>query len=331
MTMVQPRHPRRPARPAFTLIELLVVISIIAVLVGLTLPAIFKAREASNRLTCSNNLRQFGLAFTSYHQQLNYFPSAGLSDISAPNYTGVTGGPISGYRQEAGWAFQILPFMDAEVVYNGDSTLTAVNKMTAAIKTPHKFFFCPSRRHMSTTTIPATSITYPASPTYPPGVLDYTAARGTGLTVALIDYAACNGNSTLLTGLNTGAVRSQSAGRVDVSMITDGLSHTILIGEKAFYISGPNPNEDDLGYASGFSAGNYNTVRFTAPTLLPVWDRQLTAPSGGAFGSSHPGTWNALMADGSVQQLSYTINSVIYSGLGTIAGKEIIGDADIDS
>jgi prepilin-type N-terminal cleavage/methylation domain-containing protein len=101
----------------FTLIELLVVIAIIAVLVGLLLPAVQKVREAANRMSCQNNLKQISLAAMNYEGVYGRFPPGVVISPNAvnanPQY--VFGAPYSG--PYTGCLVFLLPYIEQENLY----------------------------------------------------------------------------------------------------------------------------------------------------------------------------------------------------------------------
>src|SRR5262245_40891592 len=94
---VRTANPSRARRTAFTLIELLVVIAIIAVLIALLLPAVQKVREAANRMSCQNNLKQLGLALHNYHDTTGRFPP---SASTMPTNQGWGGYLLSYFEQD---------------------------------------------------------------------------------------------------------------------------------------------------------------------------------------------------------------------------------------
>ena len=124
-------------RRGFTLIELLTVIAIISILVSLLLPAVQRAREVANRLRCSSNMRQLGIALHTHESARGTFPTGGVSFDSAGNTLFDT---ISTFTA-------LLPYIEQDTVYQQMDTTqnynaTVANK--AAAKTSISILLCPT-------------------------------------------------------------------------------------------------------------------------------------------------------------------------------------------
>jgi prepilin-type processing-associated H-X9-DG protein len=282
---------RTKASAAFTMIELLVVTAIIGTAVALLMPAVQKAREAANSLSCQNNLKQFGVAFQHHHDQHGFYPTGGWDWWTPPTY--LNGVPLVGDDQQAGWGFQVLPYLEG---YNAWSAGPVV-----AIASTNPVYFCPSRR------LPQT-ITYPDQ--YLPPL------TGGELTHALCDYAASN-----LEG--TGIIRQYKSHKI--ADVTDGLSNTMILADKRVSLQGMGSNQpdDNEGYTVGFDE---DTVRRTNSPPQP--DLTTEGTGNKLFGSSHPGKFNVLFADGSVHSVVYTIDPLVFSCLGNIADGQAIQATD---
>lgn len=126
---------------AFTLVELLVVIAIIGVLVALLLPAVQAAREAARRTQCKNQVKQMMLSMHNHENAKGAFPGGGIGPWpEIQNYlSGPQGSPFGPDKQGLSWAFQILPYLEAQQIYN-------IKTNDAIEKTVIPMFNCPSRR-----------------------------------------------------------------------------------------------------------------------------------------------------------------------------------------
>ena len=289
------RHAVWSRGPGFTLIELLVVIAIIGILAALLVPAVQKVREAANRGQCQNNLKQLALAFHSHHSALGYFPTGGWDWTSNPTY--VSGVPMVGAQQEAGWGFQILPYIEGVNVWKGGDATTDDGRIRMARGTPNPIFFCPTRRSPQTVVF--------QDPAY---------YNGSPVTTALCDYAASNWEQT-------GVVKQYLPNRI--TNIRDGTSNTLLLGEKRLNLSllGRRQNDDDTGYAAGW---DNDTIRRTSIPPGEDFFGPGSVDGGLRFGSSHPGRFNVALADGSVRSITYSIDPTTFRFLGSMADGQAI-------
>jgi prepilin-type N-terminal cleavage/methylation domain-containing protein len=315
----------RTARRGFTLVELLVVITIIAILIALLLPAVQAAREAARQMECGNNLKQLGLAVHNFHDVYGGFPPAYLSGGGHSQWIGLT-----------------LPYIENQNLFDVVNIERTIYMMPPGVfRTQISMFYCPSRRlapQMSKHEWPRGS-----SPAVYGPMTDYALNLGDGTIPGSAVVYVGNGISLRtpkgfrFVGSDPNWLCKNWKTNRSFADITDGLSNTMMIGEK--HVTPDQMADVDYGDGCFYNddCGPIQASRVAGPAyplaISATYPKLLAGGSGGwylmPFGSWHTnGTCGFTMADGSVQKLMPSINSRILGCLANIHdGKSIPANA----
>ncbi|TMQ35286.1 MAG: DUF1559 domain-containing protein [Planctomycetota bacterium] len=344
-------------RHGFTLIELLVVIAIIAILVGLLLPAVQKVREAANRMSCQNNLKQLGLAIHNYSDTYGYMPPYGFDFDYNPNPANPLGDQRQGHSAQA----LLLRFIEQDNLFNSLHAEFSVNDPNNWIpswanplgvagnttaSTTVKLFACPSAPTRIVNYEPYfVSLGLPDNGPFILGLTDYAVVQGLDKTFT----SACAPNSPAsqsFWGDGVGAMgrqglktRTTMRGVQKLTDVTDGLSNTIVMSEDAGrhqdYARG-QPDTQSQPWMDGPSGWMLNAAWADYNTAIRVlgFSGDGLTPGGGCcvincnnawqFYSFHTGGVNALRGDGSVYFLAENTAPGVLAALVTRNGGEVV-------
>jgi prepilin-type N-terminal cleavage/methylation domain-containing protein/prepilin-type processing-associated H-X9-DG protein len=292
----------------FTLVELLVVIAIIGILIGLLLPAVQSARESGLRTQCANQIRQIGLALQNYHDVKGSFPAGYTSNF---NSAGDDTGP--GW----GWAAAILPFMESQYPFNviqfNQNIESAANSSVRVL--PIKSYLCPSDHLL---------------PTWTASTADSSGNAGSPICdVASASYVGVFGTGE--PGVDGEGIFFRNS-KVKIADITDGTSHTTMVGERSFqwcpstWVGSVTNASMILPPGSAARAGEWAAAGFVlGHTSEGIGGPGSTGAEVNGFASRHFGGANFTFADAHVDFLATSMDHQIYMALSTRAGGEIVG------
>ena len=247
-----PLHPK-----GFTLVELLVVIAIIGILVGLLLPAVQAAREAARRMSCSNNVRQLGLAVHNYHDVYNKLPMfcAGTGDGGGFGNFGTFGANgTSAYRLSG--MVGLLPYIEQGALYQ----MFATNNFSPG------GFFPPGNQNWPTAKkVPGL---YCPSDTVASTMMDY---GGRNYMMSMGDWTTQH-HDVIRNWQNPrgpfGSSREAGKGwSTSFGSISDGLSNTLAWSERCI---GDNIAKVKGGFASSSALVDGNTTGAAALAIVPL-------------------------------------------------------------
>jgi prepilin-type N-terminal cleavage/methylation domain-containing protein/prepilin-type processing-associated H-X9-DG protein len=349
---------RSTRRGGFTLIELLVVIAVIGILVALLLPAVQKVRDAANRTKCANNMKQMGLALHNFHDTNGSFPPGVQNPNEAPS---VPGHPV-GYHPFWSWMALMMPYYEQDNLYRladnwahygpgnnsdlhwwpwGENNAPPPNP---ALATLVPIWTCPADNR-------TLQITYLSEYNFDIALTAYLGVDG----ISGQDGNTFGKGEGIKNGILYGyglGVKPDQPRSVRMSDVTDGLSNTLMVGER--------PPDQDLIYGWWFAGAGFDgqvapkTGSGTGDVVLGADEEKYyaaivqlypdancpTIPKVGLqagtitsacdyahFWSLHAGGANFVLGDGSVRFLSYSLAPATFQALCTRnAGEPISGD-----
>ncbi|MFV1968740.1 MAG: DUF1559 domain-containing protein [Pirellulaceae bacterium] len=341
-------------RRAFTLVELLVVIAIIGILVALLLPAVQAAREAARRMSCSNNMKQLGLALHNYADKYKEALGFNSDRINDAVYT-------SAQVKDFSWIVSVLPYLEQQPLYDqinfedigsNIGTVVGANGITNAQlrQTVLSVVICPSNdqeplRQNQGVGYAGINNGGPAGGTDYVGSLGHVWAgwRDCGAVpdfeTSDPDYAPGDPNNRFRKGsqgtpwigwsdgeqANCNGVFKQR-GNFRLRDILDGTSNTIAVFEDYHWRGGngalfdTNANTDSAWISPISSVGN---LRNPMNNKNPAWQQGAGDWRCHGWSSNHPGGAQSVRADGSTRFHSETMDHWVRYALATRKGREV--------
>jgi len=253
----------------FTLIELLVVIAIIAILIGLLLPAVQKVREAANRMSSTNNLKQIGIAAHSYHDNNGRLPLCGVNTANPKDWC---------------WAFVILPYVEQDSLYKtviaaaNATSPPSLSNSTIVQNSPVKTYLCPGRNRQKVATSNG------SSPNNFGAFTDYKIPYGNG------GFIGSNDGTTVISLSNVTSL--------------NGTSNTIFVGEGRMDVNNYTQTNCSGWEENIYSGGYGGTGRQNNSIVKDAPGIGMTDGWGSPFNGGAP----FVMCDGSVRMINYNLS-----------------------